>query len=121
MMRGLLIWLDPRGQGFWRVRVTVLAWISIAAGTFIIFWERAPMRRFLPPLWCGWLMPVFAVLYLLLLRLRRPKTADACLFCLGVCFLGRGASTAGFGCFVMAYSCYCFYYHLRKAQPALLA
>jgi hypothetical protein len=117
MLKEICRWLDPQGSAFWRLRVTVLAWITILAAALIIFSAHEKARHILFVLdWCNVVMheaghPVFGILgnrwlmmaggtlmqllmpslfYFYFLRNSQPKSADVCLFWFGSNFLGIG-------------------------------
>lgn len=117
MLKEISRWLDPQGRAFWRVRVTVVAWITILAAALILLSAHEKARRFLfivdrcneallkagrlvfglfgnPWLTAagGMLMPLLmpSLFYFCFLRRARPKSADVCLFWFGADFLGIG-------------------------------
>jgi hypothetical protein len=117
MLKEISRWLDPQGRAFWRVRVTVLAWITILAAALILLSSREKARHVLFVVdWCNAALreagrPVFGLLgnhwlttaggtlmqllipsffYFYFLRRARPKSADVCLFWFGADFLGLG-------------------------------
>jgi len=117
LLRGAALWLDPGGQAFWRLRRTVLAWITLACAAFILFSFHQRLRRLLfildwfdlviheagHPIFgllgCRWLMMAGgtllqllmpALFYFAFLRQRQPRSADVCLFWFGANFLGIG-------------------------------
>lgn len=123
LLRDALLWLDPGGQAFWRLRRTLLAWITLACAGLILFSLQSRLHRLFFFLdWSGFfpggalLQSVLpAVCYFALLRRRQPRAADVCLLWFGAGFLGYDRALAVYlGCFVMAYSVFSFWRHCLK-------